>query len=95
MMIEDRGTGLAPVLSNTERRILRDLAQEGGPLGKIIQSMVDYGSGLREALVMVDLTDEAQVRGAMKTQATVQACQWVLDTFAANLADDEEEMQDV
>lgn len=68
-------------LSNTEREILRGLAEPGGGLWKILRSMVDYGEGLKQALVAADFSDEAQMSQARKVQATIVACQWVTETF--------------
>lgn len=74
-------------LSNTERALLRELFQPGAALWKIVRSMVDYGEGLKDALLTADLSDKEDRRSAAKAQATIIAVQWVKETFEQALAD--------
>lgn len=76
-----------PGLSNTERAMLRGLAEPGAPLWKIMRSMVDYGEGLKQALVTADFDDPAQQAAIRKVQAAYVAVQWVQSTFEAALTD--------
>lgn len=77
-------------LSNTERAMLRGMAEPGAPLWKVLRKMVDYVEGLTQSLIGVDLLDPAEVTQARKVQATIQAAQWAIDTFSAALSDVEE-----
>ena len=84
-------------LSNTERAMLREMAQPGGPLWKVFRSMVDFGEGLSQSLIGSDLLDPQQVNAARKTQATIIAVAWVMETFEQALTDQpvsQEEKQD-
>lgn len=74
-------------LSNTDRALLRSMAETGGPLWKILRAMLDYGAALRENLIMVDLDDESQRKAARKVQSTIQAVEWVRETFELAMTD--------
>lgn len=74
-----------PDLGNTEKEILRGLAEPGGPLWKIMRRMRAYGEGLKEALATADLDDPAAIRAVKKIQATIAAVAWVEATFESAL----------
>lgn len=76
-----------PGLSNTERAMLRGLAEPGGPLWKIVRSMVDYGDGLKQALVTADFDNPGEQAAIRKVQATYLAIIWVQNTLEAALTD--------
>jgi hypothetical protein len=76
-----------PGLSNTERAILRGLAEPGGALWKIMRSMVDYGEGLKQALMSADFDNPAQQAAIRKVQATYLATVWLQETLEAALTD--------
>lgn len=78
-------------LSNTERALLRELAEPGGPLWKIMRRMHDYGEELKQSLVGADFDDPLQLRAMRKVQATITASHWVEQTFASALTDVVEE----
>lgn len=82
-------------LSNTEKRMLMGLAQEGGPLWKVLRYFHDYGAGLRQAMANADLEDADQLKQAKKVQAKLQGAAWVLDEFQSALTlNPEEEKKD-
>lgn len=68
-------------LSNMERQMLIQLAQEGGPLGKVLRYFHDYGAGLRQALAGADLDAPETLKAAKQVQARMQAVAWLLDIF--------------
>lgn len=76
-----------PGLSNTERAMLRGLAEPGGALWKIMRSMIDYGEGLRDSLATADFDNPAQQAAIRKVQATYLATVWVKETLEAALTD--------
>lgn len=86
-----RGTSIeipeVPALSNTERAMLRGLAEPGAPLWKIMRSMIDYGESLKQALMVADFDDPSQVAALRKVQATYVAITWVQTTFENALTD--------
>jgi hypothetical protein len=83
-------------LSNTERAMLRGLAEPGAPLWKIMRKMFDYADDLKQSLISVDLTDEASLKAAAKIQATIIAAYWVQQTFETALTDvDEPEEKEI
>jgi hypothetical protein len=78
-------------LSNIERGMLRQMAEPGQPLWKVLRKMVDYGAELKDAIVSADLTDPSELGGARKVQATIVAIEWVQQTFEAAMTDAEHE----
>lgn len=84
-------------LTNGEREQLRALAEPGGPLWKIIRSMLDYGESLTQSLITANLLDAGELQRAQKVQAAIAACAWVQETIKQALVPVEvkEEKRDV
>jgi hypothetical protein len=73
------GSGCWPVsLDNTERATLRELAQPGGSLWKIMQGMVDYRRELESQFILMDLYSPAGVEEARKVHQAVKSIDWQL-----------------
>ena len=74
-------------LDNTERKLLRDLAQPGLPLWKVLRQFTDYQSGLKESLgdPEQDLEDVAVRRNFAKVQNAIAACTQLMNMFEQTL----------
>ena len=79
-------------LSNMEKRMLAQLAQEGGPLWKVRKYFVDYGAGLRQALASANLDDPVTLKAARKVQSNLQSCVWLVGVLD-NCFTPEEELE--
>lgn len=77
-------------LSNTERALLRSLAEPGNPLWKILRSLIDYRDGLTQSLLTIDFGSTEMIETGRKIQATALAIVWLEEVLAAALTDVEE-----
>lgn len=75
-------------LDNTERKLLRDLAQPGLPLWKILRQFSDYQNGLKESLgdPEQDLEDVATRRNFAKVQNAIAAVTQLMNMIEQALA---------
>lgn len=67
------------LLSNTDRRALRRLAENGGPLALIQEGMLAYVQELRYAIPSLDLRIPEELEKALKLQEEIRAVQWQID----------------
>lgn len=74
-------------LTNGERAVLRSLNEPGGPLWKVLKRMLDYGEGLQQSLLMVNVWNDDQRSKMATIQATGLACIWVQQNFEAAMTD--------
>lgn len=92
------GSGCWPVsLDNTERATLRELAEPGGSLWKIMQGMIDYRRELESQFSLMDLYSTEGVLEARKVHQAVKAIDWQVTmwegilTFTATMHKEEEQ----
>lgn len=69
------------VLSNTERAQLRQLAEEGGPLWRIMQGLLGWRQIVARGLEVVDLYSEDGRAKAGALQAEIKAITWQYDLW--------------
>lgn len=69
------------VLSNIERSQLRALADEGGPLWRIMQGLLGWRQIVSRGLEVVDLYSEDGRRQAGALQAEIKAITWQYDLW--------------
>lgn len=83
-------------LSNTERQLLRELAEPGLPLWKIMRQLHDYREGLKEAIAdpEFDLEDPAVRRTFAKIQNGIASITDVFSRFEQALTDVQEPRHD-
>lgn len=74
-------------LSNTERALLRSLAEPGNPLWKILRKMIEYREGLQQSLLTASFGTPEGIDVARKIQAAGLACAWVEEFFDTALTD--------
>lgn len=84
----------APALSNTERKMIAQLCEEGGPLWRIMSYLYHYGRSLEKSLLNADFKSEEGRLAAIEVQASAQACVWAVGVFEEAMRLEPEERQE-
>ena len=69
------------VLGNTQREMLRKLAETGEPIDLIVRGLLAYGDEARYTLGRLDVEDDSQLAKAKALAREIKQIEWTVSLF--------------